>query len=68
MKKFATQLDDDVLHQLRAFAKEQGRNISSVVNEAVEEFLSKRKVRPAFRDAMKSVLDENEELLERLAK
>ena len=67
-KKFATQIDETTLEELRSYAKSSGRSISGVVSEAVEEYLNRAKVRPAFRDAMNEILDDNSELLERLAK
>ena len=67
-RKFATQIDEEVLDELRCYAKTTGRSISSVVSEAVEEYLKRASVRPAFRDAMSEVLEDHAELLERLAK
>lgn len=67
-KKFATQLDEKVLKDLKSFVEQTDRSISSVVNEAVAEYLTRAKVRPAFRSAMDEVLDEHAELLKRLAK
>jgi uncharacterized membrane protein YheB (UPF0754 family) len=67
-KKFATQLDESVLKELRLFVSQNDRSISSVVNEAVADYLSRAKVRPAFRSAMDEVLDEHADLLKRLAK
>lgn len=67
-KKFATQIDEKVLKNLKSFVAENDRSISSVVSEAVAEYLERIKVRPAFRQAMDEVLDKNEELLKRLAK
>lgn len=67
-KKFATQIDESALEDLRAYAKNTGRSISGVVNEAVEEYLKRASVRPAFRNAMDEVLDDHAELLNRLAK
>ncbi len=66
--KFATQLDETTLEELRAYAKSTGRSISSVVNEAVGEYLNRAQVRPAFRTAMEEVLDEHADLLQRLAR
>lgn len=68
LKKFATQIDESTLEELRAYAKSTGRSISGVVSEAVGEYLKRANVRPAFRDAMNEVLEDNAELLERLAK
>jgi len=67
-KKFATQIDEDVLRDLKAFAKKTDRSISKVVSEAVKEYISKAQVRPAFRSAMDEVLKDHADLLERLAK
>ncbi len=66
--KFATQIDEGSLEDLRAYAKTTGRSISSVVTEAVEEYLKKASVRPAFRDAMSEVLEDHANLLNKLAK
>lgn len=66
--KFATQIDEKVLKDLKSYVNETDRSISSVVTEAVAEYLQRSKLRPAFRSAMDEVLDEHEELLTRLAK
>ncbi len=67
-KKFATQIDEKVLKDLKSYAAQSDRSISSVVTEAVAEYLQRSKVRPAFKSAMDEVLNEHEELLARLAK
>ncbi len=67
-KKFATQIDEKVLKELRSYADQSDRSISNIVSEAVSEYLGRIKLRPAFRSAMNEVLDEHAELLKRLAK
>ncbi len=67
-KKFATQIDETVLKDLKSFVKQSDRSISSVVSEAVAEYIHRAKLRPAFRTAMDEVLEEHSELLKRLAK
>lgn len=67
-KKFATQIDENVLKELKAYVKSADRSISNVVTEAVAEYLQKVKLRPAFRSAMDEVLNDHAELLEKLAK
>lgn len=67
-KKFATQIDEEVLKNLKSYVRETDRSISSVVSEAVAEYLHRSKLRKGFRSAMDEVLDEHKELLERLAK
>ena len=68
LKKFATQIDEAALEDLRAYARSTGRSISGVVTEAVEEYLKRASVRPAFRSAMTEVLEDHAELLNRLAR
>lgn len=67
-KKFATQIDEKVLKDLKAYAKESDRSISRVVSDAVREYIAKAQVRPSFRSAMDDVLEDHSELLRRLAK
>lgn len=59
LKKFATQIDETALEDLRTYAKSTGRSISGVVTEAVGEYLKRANVRPAFRSAMDEVLEEH---------
>ncbi len=68
LKKFATQIDEKALEDLRAYAKTTGRSISGVVTEAVGEYLKRASIRPAYRSAMDEVLTDHLELLDRLAK
>jgi len=68
LKKFATQIDETVLEELRAYSMSTGRSISGVVTEAVGDYLKKSSVRPAFRTAMDEVLEDHAELLSKLAK
>jgi predicted transcriptional regulator len=67
-KKFATQIDEDVLRELKVFAEASDRSISKIVTDAISEYLKKAQVRKVFRSAMNEVIDDNEDLLERLAK
>ena len=67
-KKFATQIDEKVLKDLKAHASTSGISISKIITEAVRDYINKVKVRPAFKSAMDDVINENEELLKRLAK
>ena len=67
-KKFATQVDEKVLKELRKYATEADRSISVVVTEAIAEYLQKVRVRPTFMNAAKEVMTTNRELLKKLAK
>jgi predicted DNA-binding protein len=67
-EKFSSKMEAEALKELRELAKQEGRPISFLLTEAVEQYLQRVRVRPVFRDAAKLVMDENEELLKRLAK
>lgn len=66
-RKFATQIDEAVLREVRATAKETGQSISRLVEDALVEHLRRVRVRPAFRRAMGEVMDDHADLLARLA-
>lgn len=66
--KFSSKMDEDVLQRLRAFAEREGRSVSSVLTEATAQYLDRSAVRPAFRDALREVMDDHGDLLERLAR
>ena len=66
--KFATQIDGKVLKDLKKYSKTVDRSISSIVSDAVGEYLSRSNIRPAFRAAMDEVVADHAELLKRLAK
>jgi hypothetical protein len=66
--KFASQIDEKTLKELKVFVKETDRSISSVLTSAVQEYLSRARLRPAFSKAAQEVLSEHSELLRRLAK
>lgn len=68
MVKFATQVDEKVLKELRRVARESDKTISKLVTEALAQYVQRVRVRPAFRSAMEEVLDEHDELLQRLAR
>lgn len=67
MVKFSSKIDADVLDALREYAHAEGRTLSWVLSEAVRHYLARAAVRPVVQNAIDSVLDENAELLDRLA-
>jgi hypothetical protein len=66
--KFSTQVDTKVLKEIKTHAEESGKSISSIVSEALVEYLHRTRTRPAFLSAMNEVLDRHADLLQRLAK
>jgi hypothetical protein len=68
MIKFASQIDETALEELRALASQTDKSISRLLTEAVLEYLQRARVRPEFRSATEQVISENRDLLKRLAK
>lgn len=67
LTKFSSQIEAEVLNELRAYSKAEGRTLSSVLSEAGKLLLSRVRVRPAFHETSVEVMNENDELLRRLA-
>jgi len=68
VQKFATQVDEEVLRQVRETARETGQTISRLVEDALVEHLRRIRVRPVVREAIDEVLEDHEETLRRLAR
>ena len=68
LKKFSSQMSKETLEDLRAYAESSKKKISDILTEAVETHLNQVQLRPAFRQAVEKVINENEELLKNLAK
>jgi hypothetical protein len=66
--KFSTLVDEKILQELKRHSQDSGKSISWIVSEAIAEYLERTRTRPAFLSAMNEVLDDNAELLRRLAK
>ena len=70
-QKFATQMDADLLRRLREYAKSEGRQIQSVLEEAVEMMLKEKQgyvMRPDVKAAQDLILKRYAKTFEALAK
>ena len=70
-QKFAIHMDSELLLQLRAYAKSEGRQIQSVLEEAVSKLLKDRQgyqMHPDVRAAYQESLNQYSDLYEALAK
>ncbi|WP_051279280.1 hypothetical protein [Hellea balneolensis] len=70
-QKFATQMDADLLRRLREYAKSEGRQIQSVLEEAVEMMLKEKQgyvMRPEVKAAQDRILKKYAKTFEALAK
>jgi len=71
LKKFATQVDESVLLELRALAKSEGRQLQSIVEEAFKNFLEEKQgkqIRSNVLAAIDSCHSKYAGLLQELAK
>ncbi len=66
--KISSKVDEAVWEELKAAAQESHQNISGMVNEAITEYLQRRRVRPAVLSHLDDSMRENEELGHLLAK
>ena len=70
-KKFATQMDEFLLEELRAFAKSDGRQIQTVLETAVAEYLQRERkatMRPKVAKAFEYSLRKYPKTYEMLSK
>ena len=68
--KFASQADPSVLADVRALAREEGRQFQAVVEEALKEWVARKRSdqpRPEVVAHLKATIERNRELYRRLA-
>ena len=71
LSKFATQADPEVLEEVRKIAAREGKQLQGVIDEALRDFIEKRKrgkPRPEVLTALGESLAEYEALYRELAK
>ena len=69
-QKFSTQVDSEKLARLRAIAKEDGRQIRNVLDEALDIYLKRRQpkgMRPDVLEAYNDIVGRYSETLKKLA-
>lgn len=52
--KFATQLAPDVLHALRDMARQEGRQLQAIIDEALREYMENRNARTPRRHVLEA--------------
>jgi hypothetical protein len=68
--KFASQADPQVLAEVRAIAHEEGRQFQAVVEEALKDWVDKKRAadtRPEVVAHLKATIERNRELYRKLA-
>lgn len=69
--KFASQTDPQLLEELKAIAKAEGRQLQALMEEAFRDYVEKRRggqMRPAVKAALDRTLRERDWLYKQLAK
>lgn len=69
-EKFSTQVDAEKLERLRAIAKEEGRQIRSILDDALDIYLKRRQpsgMRPDVLEAYNDIVGRYSKTLKKLA-
>ena len=61
-------LPDDLAAEAEAVARAEGMSLNETVNEALAEAVARRRKDPVFRKRLRRIIEQDRELLERLAK
>ena len=67
-KNLTVRLDDDLAADTAALARAEGQSVNETVKTALREAVERRRKDPAFRKRVRQIIEEDRELLERLAK
>ena len=60
--KMSSKIDEKVWKDLKSLASETHQNVSGLLNEAVKEYVQRRRVRPVVLRHLENSVEENEEL------
>lgn len=67
-KNLTVRLDDELAADAEALARAEGQSLNETVKQALREAVERRRKDPRFRARIRRIIDEDRELLERLAK
>ncbi len=67
-KNLTVRLDDDLAADTEALARAEGKSLNETVKIALSEAVERRRSDPAFTDRVRRIIEQDRELLERLAK
>ena len=67
-KNLTVRLDDELAADTEALARAEGHSLNETVKIALREAVERRQKDPAFRSRIHQIIEEDRELLERLAK
>lgn len=67
-KNLTVRLDDELAADTEALARAEGQSLNETVKQALRETVERRRRDPKFKARVKQIIEEDRELLERLAK
>ena len=67
-KNLTVRLDDDLAADAEALARAEGQSLNATVKQALKEAVERRRKDPKFKARVRRIIEEDRELLERLAK
>ena len=66
--KISSKVDEATWNELKALAAETHQNVSGLLTEAIQEYVTRKRVRPVVLDHLEQSITENEELGKLLAR
>ncbi|MGB2851756.1 MAG: ribbon-helix-helix protein, CopG family [Solirubrobacterales bacterium] len=67
-KNMTVRLDDELAANTEALARAEGQSLNATVKSALREAVESRRSDPEFKARLKRIIEEDRELLERLAR
>jgi hypothetical protein len=67
-KNLTVRLDEDLAADTEALARAEGLSLNETVKQALKEAVERRRSDPEFKGRLRRIIEEDRELLERLAK
>ena len=67
-KNLTVRLDDDLAADAAALARAEGQSLNETVKVALREAVERRRNDPQFKERLRRIIREDQELLERLAR
>lgn len=67
-KNLTVRLPDDLAADTEALARVEGKSVNETIKDALREAVERRRRDPKFRARVRQIMEEDRELLERLAK
>lgn len=67
-KNLTVRLDDQLAADAEAIARAEGTSLNETVKQALKEAVERRRRDPEFKARLRRIIEEDRELLERLAK